>query len=119
MTDAWCILRCSNAKTLNLATSLADVGFDAWTPVETIIRGEKKEALRVPLTASFVFSPADRLHDLLIDADAVGPDLHATAHVAHAHSNRRSRSHLVAIHFSPAITGAPPCRLLVEGWARS
>jgi len=33
--------------------------------------------------------------------------------------NSRSRSHLVAIHFSPAITGEPPCRVRVLGWGRS
>ena len=33
--------------------------------------------------------------------------------------NSRSRSHLVAIHLSPAITGAPPCSVRVDGWGRS
>jgi hypothetical protein len=34
-------------------------------------------------------------------------------------ANSPSRSHLVAIHFSPATTGAPPCRVLVLGCGRS
>ena len=34
-------------------------------------------------------------------------------------SKRRSRSHLVAIHFSPASTGAPPCSVRVDGCGRS
>ncbi len=33
--------------------------------------------------------------------------------------NSPSRSHFVATHFSPAVTGAPPCSVRVEAWARS
>ena len=33
--------------------------------------------------------------------------------------NSRSRSHLVAIHLSPAMTGAPPCSVRVDGSGRS
>lgn len=65
MTDAWCILRCSNCKTLDLAASLNEAGFEAWSPVETLHRGEKREVVRIPLTPSFVFAHADRLLDLL------------------------------------------------------
>jgi IS5 family transposase len=32
-----------------------------------------------------------------------------------SHSNRPDLNHFVATHFSPATTGAPPCRLLVAG----
>ena len=35
------------------------------------------------------------------------------------YSNTPSRSHLVATHFSPAITGSPPCRVFVDGCGRS
>jgi cytochrome c553 len=35
------------------------------------------------------------------------------------HSNFPSRSHLVATHFSPESTGAPPCSVRVVGWGRS
>lgn len=31
---SWCILRCSNCKTLELAASLTEAGFDAWSPLE-------------------------------------------------------------------------------------
>lgn len=66
---SWCILRCSNGKTLELAASLADAGFEAWSPAETISRrarsGTKREEIRRPLIASFVFARADRLDDLL------------------------------------------------------
>ncbi len=34
-------------------------------------------------------------------------------------TNAPSRSHLVATHFSPAVTGAPPCSVAVAAWARS
>ena len=35
------------------------------------------------------------------------------------HSKRDSRSHFVATHFSPSITGAPPCSVRVLGCGRS
>ena len=47
---------------------------------------------------------------LHLDLDLAGLDFHR---------NSSSRSHLVAIHFSPASTGAPPCRVRVPGCARS
>lgn len=66
---SWCILRCSGGKTLELAASLTDAGFEAWTPAETISRrarrDHKREEVRVPLIASFVFARADRMQDLL------------------------------------------------------
>jgi transcription antitermination factor NusG len=69
MTVQWAILRCSNCKTLELAASLVDAGFDAWSPAETISRrarsGTKREEVRRPLIASFVFARADRLDELL------------------------------------------------------
>lgn len=66
---AWCILRCSNCKTLELAKSLSDAGFEAWAPVTREERhvGEQRsrQEIAVPLMASFVFARADRLPDLL------------------------------------------------------
>ena len=50
-----------------------------------------------------------------LDLDAVGCDLHRF----HCQMNSRSRSHLVATHFSPASTGAPPCSVRVAGSGRS
>ena len=35
------------------------------------------------------------------------------------YTNTPWRSHLVATHFSPASTGAPPCNVLVMAWGRS
>ena len=46
-----------------------------------------------------------------LDLDPVGLDLHGAGFTR----IRRSRSHLVAIHFSPASTGAPPCSVRVDG----
>jgi len=46
----------------------------------------------------------------ILQRDPVGDQLH---------SKRRSRSHLVAIHFSPSSTGAPPCSVRVTGCGRS
>ena len=65
----WCILRCSGCKTLELAASLNETGFEAWAPVETIVRrarqGAKPEPVQLPLTASYVFAPAARMLELL------------------------------------------------------
>lgn len=65
MTDRWLILRCSNCKTLELATSLTEAGFEAWSPAENAMRPEKREPVRRPLTPSFVFAPDEWLGDLL------------------------------------------------------
>jgi transcription antitermination factor NusG len=68
-TDRWCILTCANCKTLDLVVSLNDAGFEAWSPVETVSirarKGDKREEVRRPMMASFVFARADRLLDLL------------------------------------------------------
>ena len=69
MADRWLILRCSNCKTLDLAASLTDAGFEAWSPVETVQRrarkGNKPEAVRLALTPSYVFAQAHHLYALL------------------------------------------------------
>lgn len=66
----WAILRCANCKTLELAASLTDAGFEAWTPVTREVRhvGEQRtrEEIAVPLMpGGYVFARADRLADLL------------------------------------------------------
>lgn len=68
--EAWCVLRCSNCKTLELAASLTDAGFEAWSPVIREVRhvGEQRtrEEFAVPLMpGGYVFARADRLPDLL------------------------------------------------------
>jgi transcription antitermination factor NusG len=68
------ILRCANCKTLELAASLTDAGFEAWSPVEVekkLVKDPRKliadkvVETRIPLTPSFVFANADRMDDLL------------------------------------------------------
>lgn len=67
MTD-WCILRCANCKTLELAASLTDAGFEAWSPVTREVRRPSdqrtREEVAVPLMAGYVFARADRLPEL-------------------------------------------------------
>jgi len=79
MSGSWCILRTLPSRTLQLAISLADAGFEVWTPVESIkpappkrgpderpSRPRKLPALVTrPLLPSFVFARADRLAELL------------------------------------------------------
>lgn len=64
----WCILRTSGAKTLPLMRSLAEAGFNAWTPTEHIRRrvprGKSTEYRIVPLSPTYVFVQAHHLPDL-------------------------------------------------------
>lgn len=65
----WFILRCSGANTLKLAASLGAVGYDVWTPAETI--GKRTGAMRrkradtIPVMPSYVFARRPHLFDLL------------------------------------------------------
>lgn len=66
MSDHWAILRMAGASTLRVAQSLADAGFEAWTPAEEIqkaVRG-KIEWAKVPMLPTFVFADASRLVEL-------------------------------------------------------
>lgn len=67
--EAWCILRTSGARTLNLASSLAKDGFDVWTPVEKAqVRGRRSHPpseSTVALMPSYVFARMDRIDELL------------------------------------------------------
>lgn len=65
----WCILRTSGARTLPLAASLADAGYEVWTPAEMrlrrAIRGRRATTRHeAPIAPSFVFVRADRVYDL-------------------------------------------------------
>lgn len=67
MTDRWAILRMAATSTLRVAQSLADAGFDTWTPAEEIqktVRG-KIEWTKVPMLPTFVFADASRLVELV------------------------------------------------------
>lgn len=55
----WCILRTASPRTMPLARSLAEAGFEAWTPTDHITRrvprGDRVERFLVPLMPSYVF----------------------------------------------------------------
>jgi transcription antitermination factor NusG len=65
----WFILRTAGRSTLNLAASLAEDGFETWTPVRMarirVPRMNVKRDVRLPLLPSFVFVKAAHLVDLL------------------------------------------------------
>lgn len=75
--STWCILRTSGNRTLPLVRSLANAGFDVWTPTRMIRRaapGQRRAlalGLRrrmvevgVPILSGFVFARAIHLEDL-------------------------------------------------------
>lgn len=61
-TDAfWCVLRMAGARTLPVADSLAEAGFEVWTPTETRkhnLRGGKRGTVQktLPIMPTFVFA---------------------------------------------------------------
>jgi transcription antitermination factor NusG len=67
--DDWFILRTAGRSTLPLAASLAEDGFECWTPVRTqrirIPRMNIKREVKLPLLPSFIFARATHLHELL------------------------------------------------------
>ena len=69
MSGAWIILRCSGRHTLRLAQSLAEDGFECWTPARTMrIRKPRWNVHRevtLPLMAGFVFAQSRHLVDLM------------------------------------------------------
>lgn len=69
MTETWAILRCSNCKTLDLAASLNEAGFEAWSPVEIatkrVPRANVKRKVAIALLPSYVFAGAAHLLELL------------------------------------------------------
>lgn len=64
----WCILRTSPRRTIALAESLADAGFEVWTPACTLrTRRPRSQAVtkrNVPIMPTFVFARAGHLHEL-------------------------------------------------------
>ena len=69
----WCILRTSGGRTLNLARSLAEAGFDVWTPTRTIKRPHGKPDAKgrratieidLPILPTFVFARVGGLSNL-------------------------------------------------------
>lgn len=69
----WCILRTRGRSTLRLAETLADDGYEVWTPVETrkiqIPRANVKRSVRLAIMPSYVFAKAHHLFDLIMLAD--------------------------------------------------
>lgn len=66
--DGWCILRCSAARTLLVATSLASAGVEVWTPAEIQQRrrGRARERVdcEIAIMPTFVFARAAELAGL-------------------------------------------------------
>lgn len=66
---AWCILRCQGRSTLRLAATLAEDGFEVWTPAETIVfrqpRRNSRRPVTLPMMPGYVFARAAQVHDLL------------------------------------------------------
>lgn len=64
----WCILRTGPSRTLSLARSLMEAGFEAWTPTDRVKRrvprGDHQEWLSAPLMPSYVFVRERHIADL-------------------------------------------------------
>lgn len=69
MTAGWIILRTSGRCTMRLAETLAEDGFEVWTPIETKVlhvpRMNSKRTVRLPIMPSYVFARAHSLMDLI------------------------------------------------------
>lgn len=83
----WIILRTASRSTLPLAKSLAEDGFDVWTPVETgvfnVPRANVKRTISRAMLPSYVFARAGHLYNLLQLASLPsrrGPGLRRPAH---------------------------------------
>jgi hypothetical protein len=71
----WFILRTAGRSTLPLAASLAEDGFEVWTPARTqlirVPRMNVRREIMLPLLPSFIFARAPHLHSLLELANMV------------------------------------------------
>lgn len=71
MNDQWCILRMAGPRTLAVAESLKQAGYDAWTPVgfssKRKSRNPAKERALVPVMPTYVFARASHLLDLMAE----------------------------------------------------
>lgn len=70
MFSGWCVLRTKSRHTLRLTQSLAEDGFEVWTPVETrtmrIPRMNVRREVRLPIMPSYIFAKAHHLIDLIM-----------------------------------------------------
>jgi transcription antitermination factor NusG len=64
--DGWIILRTSGAKTIPLSESLAQAGFDVWTPryIQTGKKGGKDVETQISIIPTFLFARAVHIADL-------------------------------------------------------
>lgn len=64
----WCILRTSGPRTLSVAASLAETGFDVWTPKLVIKRRRPKSKatieIEAPIMPTFVFVRAHEMDEI-------------------------------------------------------
>jgi len=70
--DLWFILRMAGPRTLAVADSLKDAGYEAWTPLGSSSKRKSRkpgvEAKAVPVMPTYVFARDHHLHDLLAEA---------------------------------------------------
>lgn len=71
--DGWCILRTSPRHTLRLTATLAEDGYEVWTPTETrrvrVPRMNVRRDVELPLMPSYIFARAGQIIDLIQLAD--------------------------------------------------
>jgi transcription antitermination factor NusG len=67
--EGWFILRTQARHTVRLAESLAEDGFEVWTPIETRVervgKSRRRVESRLPIMGTYVFAKARHLVDLL------------------------------------------------------
>lgn len=67
--DGWCVLRMAAPRTLRVTVSLAEAGFEVWTPVldelRRVPRTKRFRAVKVPLLPTIVFAPYVDVPELL------------------------------------------------------
>lgn len=73
--DGWCILRMSGPRTLSVAASLADAGYEVWTPARLISqrlpRSKKRVERSIAILPTFVFAHARHEADLLRESKSL------------------------------------------------
>ena len=66
--SGWCILRAQGRHTISLAETLAEDGFEVWTPIEVrtvkVPKATIKRELRQPIMPSYIFARAHHLGEL-------------------------------------------------------
>lgn len=77
----WCILRMAGGRTMSVARSLTDAGFEVWSPVEIqrkrLPRSKAQIDRAVCVTPTYVFARASHLPDLVrvsLDPSSPHPD---------------------------------------------